>query len=259
MNKIKNNSGQAVLIVLLIVAVILGLGLSIVSQSTTDVKISKQEQEGSRAFNAAEAGIEEALKSIVVGSGQQIVVDDITVSYDVVGSTVIEGKFNENESLEVTLSGADLALNTVNINWVDEDSLIENPASCVGSSSQAPASLLVTVIDDLDRAIRYGVNACALNAENGLSDVSISGDGGYLRKFSVSVGVDDQLIRIRPLYNQASFMIYGNVDLPNQAYEINSSAQVETLESKAIEVTRTEPASPSIFDYALFSGTSIVK
>ena len=69
------------------------------------------------------------------------------------------------------------------------------------------------------------------------------------------------MVRIRPLYNQTNLRVYGggNVDLPNQAYLINSAAQVDTLESKAIEVTRTEPASPSIFDYALFSGGSIIK
>lgn len=256
MNK---NKGQAVLIVLLVVAVALGLGLSIVSQSTTDVKISKQEQESSRAFNAAEAGIEEALKNITVGIDQQIEVDGIEVNYSVSGKEVIEGIFNENESIEVNLTGADPLLNIIDINWVDKTSQTENPSSCQNNSGQAPASLLITVIDSLDQTNRYGLNACVLSSENGLTDVADLGDGSYLRKYQIPVSSSDKLIRVRPLYNRTSLRVSGNVDLPNQAYLISSTAQVESLESKAIEVVRTKPTTPSIFDYVLFSGTSIIK
>ena len=54
-------SGQALVIVLLIMAVVLTIGLSIGSQTVTDIKISKREEESARAFSAAEAGIEEVL------------------------------------------------------------------------------------------------------------------------------------------------------------------------------------------------------
>ncbi|MEA3355285.1 MAG: PilX N-terminal domain-containing pilus assembly protein [Patescibacteria group bacterium] len=249
------SAGQAVLIVLLVVVVALGLGLSIVSQSTMDVKISKQEQEGSRAFNAAEAGIEEALKNIVVGVGQEIEVDGITVNYDVSGRVKIQGEFEENKSIEVNLEGADLGLNKLTVNWGDISS---NCSGATAVSGGTVSSLLISVVDNLNQVTRYGLNACALNSENAMEDITDAGDG-YFRKFEVGVDSNDVLVRIRPLYNQTSLMVAGNVDLPNQAYLINSTAQAETLESKAIEVTRTESASSSIFDYALFSGGSIIK
>jgi len=61
----KNQSGQALLLVLLSMAVALTLVLSVLSRTISDVKISSQDENSLRAFSAAEAGVEQAL---VVGS-----------------------------------------------------------------------------------------------------------------------------------------------------------------------------------------------
>lgn len=55
--------GQALLVILLVMAVILTIALSIASRSVTDISVSKQEDDASRAFSAAEAGVEQALNS----------------------------------------------------------------------------------------------------------------------------------------------------------------------------------------------------
>jgi hypothetical protein len=61
-------SGQALLIVLLSMSVVLAVVLSSVSKSVTDISITNYEEESLRAFSAAEAGIEEALiESVVPG------------------------------------------------------------------------------------------------------------------------------------------------------------------------------------------------
>jgi len=57
----QNESGQALLIVLLSMAVILTVVLSILSRSILDVAVSTGEEEALRAFSAAEAGIERGL------------------------------------------------------------------------------------------------------------------------------------------------------------------------------------------------------
>lgn len=54
-------SGQALLIILLVMAVVLTIALSVASRSVTDITISQKEEEASRAFSAAEAGVEQAL------------------------------------------------------------------------------------------------------------------------------------------------------------------------------------------------------
>lgn len=59
----RNTSGQVLVITLLVMAVALTIGLSVVSRSITDIKISEQTEEAARAFSAAEAGIEQAIVS----------------------------------------------------------------------------------------------------------------------------------------------------------------------------------------------------
>lgn len=254
--------GQAALIVLLVVAVALGFGISIISQATTDIRISQQEQEAARAFNAAEAGIEEALKDItaaaMAGSGS-LDINDVEVNYTVTGENRLEGMFEENEVAQLTLGD-----NDVTIEWVDGGSEVENPgdncSSVSATSGQTPASLLISVIDDLNQVRRVGINACSLNSDNGMSDEAVgsSGSDSYLRSYDLTVNANDVLARIRPVYNRASLRVTGT-DLPVQTYVIDSRAQAPTLESKAIKVTRTEPATPSVFDYVVFSGANIAK
>ena len=56
-----NQKGQALLIVLLSMSVILTIVLSILSRSVTDIAVTTREEEALRAFSAAEAGVEQAL------------------------------------------------------------------------------------------------------------------------------------------------------------------------------------------------------
>lgn len=90
--------GQAVLVVLLVMSVLLTLGLSVVSRSVTDVKISQQSQESARAFWTAQAGLEKALLA------QSDIPDDTIdgVSYAVTKSALGGGtKFVFPEKIEV--------------------------------------------------------------------------------------------------------------------------------------------------------------
>lgn len=59
-------SGQALLLVLLSMAVVLTIVLSILSRSVTDIAVTSRDEEALRAFSAAEAGVEQAL---VAGGG----------------------------------------------------------------------------------------------------------------------------------------------------------------------------------------------
>jgi len=67
MNRGRKSSGQALLIILLVLSVALTTGLALVARTITDISISEKETASSKAFEAAEAGIEEALKAIEAG------------------------------------------------------------------------------------------------------------------------------------------------------------------------------------------------
>lgn len=57
----KRQKGQALLLVLLAMAVLTTMALSVVSRSVSEVSVTTREEESLRAFSAAEAGVEEAL------------------------------------------------------------------------------------------------------------------------------------------------------------------------------------------------------
>jgi len=63
-----NNRGQIVLILVLVLVVGLTVGLSLLSRSVTDIRMSSQIEQSGRAFSAAEAGIENALQGATVGT-----------------------------------------------------------------------------------------------------------------------------------------------------------------------------------------------
>ena len=76
----KNASGQALLLVLLLMAVVLTVVLSFVSRSVTDVAVTSREEEALRAFSAAQAGVERAL---IVGNVGETQIGDAKFSAEV--------------------------------------------------------------------------------------------------------------------------------------------------------------------------------
>ena len=62
----RGNEGQALILVLLGLAVVLTVVLFILSRSITDVAVSSSQSQSVSAFSAAEAGVEQAL---VIGTG----------------------------------------------------------------------------------------------------------------------------------------------------------------------------------------------
>jgi len=62
-NNPKAQKGQALLIVVLVMVIALTIGLSVASRSVINLKLSAEDQNSQKAFFAAEAGIEQALKT----------------------------------------------------------------------------------------------------------------------------------------------------------------------------------------------------
>ncbi|MBI4153452.1 hypothetical protein HY503_00420 [Candidatus Woesebacteria bacterium] len=79
----KSESGQALLLVLLSMAVVLTVVLSILSRTVTDIAVTSRGEEALRAFSAAEAGVEQAL--IVGADIGTTTIGDATFSADVSG------------------------------------------------------------------------------------------------------------------------------------------------------------------------------
>lgn len=90
----KAQKGQVVVILLLLMLVALSIGLAVTQKSVTDVTTSTQTEQSSRAFSAAEAGIEKALTG-TLNSGQEVTLSnsakakvDLSVELPEIGSNL---------------------------------------------------------------------------------------------------------------------------------------------------------------------------
>lgn len=87
----KYNSGQALILVLLSLSVVLTIVLYVLSRSVTDILTSTGQAESVRAFSAAEAGVENAL---ITGAGTTGMVTIGDASYSVDVKTTSLSSFN---------------------------------------------------------------------------------------------------------------------------------------------------------------------
>lgn len=254
-------SGQIGVAILLIMTVLLTMGLSIASRSTEDLFLSEQQSESARVFNAAEAGIEDALSTNFDFQGQSktgsiTTISDTSVDYSVTKQNVLETRLFEGVTVKVDVddSGVGTGLTSdrlINIDWSKE-------TDC---NTQDPASLIISVFYDdagVDRARYYAYAAC--DHEDGFT-LGDAGSDGYYRRVTLPLLAGDLFLRIKTVYNDTNLRVAGNAwTLPVQAYNIRSEARNELgTETRAVEVSKTLDAAPAVMDYALFSGTTIIK
>lgn len=107
---LRNSEGQALVIVLLSLAVVITIILFVLSRSITDIAVSDTESQSVSAFSAAEAGVEQAL---VIGTGSSATIGD--ASYNASISNVASGvtsfvypiEINSGDSMTLWLRSQD--------------------------------------------------------------------------------------------------------------------------------------------------------
>jgi len=278
--RINSTSGQTLLIILLIAAVILTVGLAIASYSITDIKISQQEEASARAFSAAEAGIEESLK---VGSATDVTVGSITAKV----SEVIQGggqdfnfgelKFASGELANVWLIGhtaeGDLdpaqkfGGSQIKICW-SESSMVSDanpPAMEVSLIYKDVTGLYKFIRDGFDpkngRTIGFGNVDSSSGTNCGnlafAKDINLT-SGAFL----LPAGATPYLLRLKLLYNSESqpMAVLADNDLPNQGKCFDSAATItDSNITRKVRQCQFFEAPPAIFDYVLFSTGDLTK
>lgn len=290
--KIKTQSGQALLLVLLSMAVILTIALSILSRSVSDVAVTSQEEGALRAFSAAEAGVERAL--IVGSSIGDTQLGDAQFNAEV--TNYAEGQKSFNYPVSV-LSGESI------VAWFvahDTDgNLVCNATTpcftgnlmkvCWGNASAEPALEVsvfyaetpgdysttkvarMTLDPNTSRQasnsfVSPDAGGCTIDSKNYSYQKTINLDtdlGIPSSSYSVENGL--QFVRVRMLYNTTAtqpvgfdFDLAGNSTLPSQGLDINSTGQAASANRK-INVFQSYGQAPPIFDGAIFSLGGLTK
>jgi Tfp pilus assembly protein PilX len=255
------SSGQALLIIVLIMAVGLTIGLAVVSRSVSNIKISEQTEEASRAFSAAEAGIEEALKSLTIGTFEGELTSESRYKTTVVmvgegvqqfifpqeiqvdkPETVYLARYNTDGTLTQFYTG-----NSIDVCW-NGNAAIE--ASLYYNSGGY-------------KVARYVVDPVS-NRTPGAELPSSGSCAGLTRKKTLTlpsgVGVTLLFLRLKVLYEKAKVGVVAQSGktLPSQGVKIESTGTAGSSTRK-IEVFRSYPVPPAILDFALYSGGNLSK
>lgn len=274
--------GQALIILLLVMVIGLTIGLSVATRSTTDIRIATQHAFSQKAFSAAEAGIEDALRrdlgKVAQGSGKLTSSLGSDASFEVkvkaqggTRSFVVDKPIVQDDVAQIILAPPQTPSPTdLNVYWVSKSDSSE-------SSPRASLEITEVYLEGGEYKInKYAFNPnCAGSSDTGevnnfMSGYSCSDTDNNIggRNFDLGVRIPlsaspkvPQLLRIRPLYNKTSVAVDaypGNTTLPIQSYLIESTG-ISGDVSRKLQVSRSLEALPSIFDYAIYSGTSLTK
>lgn len=276
--KKKLNSGQALLIILLIMAVGLTIGLAVVSRSVTDIRISQEQEESSRAFFAAEAGLEHLLAGGSPGDlpsfgGFNINVD--TRNLGGAGETgfVFPKEIKADNAQTVWLvdhtDEGDLGSefysgNNITFYWGNE--------GLTGNDEFDPALEAMIIYDDGGYQTRRVVFDPKSGRSGGFSSARVGDYSLGDKKFAFEADFTDDrafpsgnlyAIRVKLMYNNEPQIlgVKGDADLPLQGhcYQATAISQAETGISRKVEQCQLYKAPPAIFDYVLFSEESLSK
>lgn len=275
----KNQHGQTLIIIVLMMVIALTVGLSVVSRTVINLKISKQTEESQRALQAAEAGIEQALKqdSAVVAlppGGGDFVLNN-NASFNVNISQVTSTSLRLNGNLEVNQDkGVDVWLSdypdfsmpqdvTVNIYWG-----IASQNNCVspGNKNTVPALEIIILQDlaspnDVRKFVYDDTALCIPNRINGSTPAQAGGDVGSgtdtiaLRYSTGNITINrGKIMKIIPLFNSAQIgvrVISGG--LPSQGKEITSTGKSGDVTRK-IKFFSPYPQIPvELFPYSIMA------
>ena len=284
--RLQKNSGQILVIILLILAVALTVGLSVISRSFVDIQISQQEEESTRAFSIAEAGLEEALRQgRAIPEG--VVVD---TEWGSVSAYVEKADFGSGSVFD--FGGEYFEEGDVRTLWLVGHDTDGNPDPAEGSydktvplticfgengSAEVPAlSLAVFFLRGGDFWVTrggYDRNA-AVNDNNFANPLDATDPQCGNFKYQADVDLVDDLavpsngepyaLRIRYLNTTDAHPLLAKAGIgaliPSQGSCYESTATIPTSGiTRKIQHCRYFEAPPGIFDYVLFSQQDLVK
>lgn len=276
----EHERGQILLITLLVLTVATTIALSLIGRATIDLSMSNQLEESTRAFNAAEAGVEQALKSGLGTNGPAVLTSGVT--YDVTVNSIggISGVYQlPHQTPEDVTETVWLVEHDPNTGLLDETPYYTSATIDVcWSIETAPspaAGLVVGVLykegtDGSYQMARAAIDSNAATNNNNFDSTGITGSGcglGYYHKTVnfASLGIStlgasaDTLLalRIRPVYADATIALDGGVTgLPKQGNQIESVGATGTGVSRKVVVYQQYRAPLSIFDSVIYSQSS---
>lgn len=270
MNK---QSGQILLIVVLSMVVALSVGLSIASRTISNLNISKQNEESQRAFQAAEAGLERAVRQVYTGGDTTPIAE---------GSLGNNSNFNvdikSEPSSQIQLNGGDTIERAVGLDvWMSNYPDFASPYTgnvqlywgqrnqdCGKTGTDYPPALEVLLIHgnhDNPQLLREVFDPCGRisGTNSGIVTENPPEFMGTPYKYratfpSSGTMTSGLLFKVIPIFNSTRMGIEGlNGNLPAQGSVITSTGTAGDTVRK-IQYFQSYPQIPNeLFPYAIVS------
>ena len=278
----RSEKGQTLVIMLLIMVVGLTVGLYLMGRTTTDISLTTKVTDSSRAFNVAEAGIEEAIKNPNASPGTLTTGTYTPQVANLGGSTGIyplkkQPATKMGEAFTVWLVGHDAAGNLDGSIHFDGN----NIDVCFDGVSPNIPNIAITLYYRICSA--PGPYSYRSSYAFFISSSAVVGGpcSGYERSINVNLNRNNSnsfgnlgypppppnftnplylALRIRPIkYDTAIAVNGGNTEpLPKQGTDINSTGQSGETTRK-INVKNPYLVPPAFMDYVIYSNSNIVK
>lgn len=250
----KDESGQVLLIAIMLMAVTLTIVLSITFTSRTDTQLTKLEEESQKALNAAEAGIEAALKNagnVTIGEGgilsQTEYEGQATIATTYEKTTFAAPIVQKDEQYTLYMGTYDKDANTVGA------SLAEDVNVCFGSPNQTTKTAIeVTLVKGSGPyTLKRYVGDPDSRVSGTLSTVSNCSNTAFRSQITIpaaDIGTTTKVMIVRVLFNSSKIFFSRSSAFPLQGKYITSEAtSSKTGVSKRIELFQSYPQIPSDF------------
>lgn len=279
--------GQVLIIILLVMIVGLTIGLFLLGRTTSDVSITTKIEESSRAFNAAEAGIEEAIRDGAItsspvpfasGVSYQVNLADLTPIQDIIYPSSISKATQIGDVFTVFL----VPHNDTTGKLIEDETQAYKQSQldvCFTSNTPLPAVGVSIYYRDstgyFSSSTGYDPDSTRLISNKFRNTTLLGSCGSYNYNYRASVnltsdfgidltgiGIIPLAMRIRPFYAKTSIAVipFGR-NLPKQGNEIASTGRAGETTRK-IEVSELYTVPAPFLDHALYTsgiGASLTK
>lgn len=268
-NTRNSEKGQILLIVILAAVVSLTVGLSAVSRTITNTRVTTEEANSQKALSAAEAGIEELVSSRST-TGRSIPKTNLS------NNSSFEAGLTPIRSNEVLLNGGSQVLKDDGADvWMSTYPDFTGPWSgnltiyysdndgCSVSGGQTVNPAIEVVVINGNRATptmtRLAYDACPGAGRRASNNFSAPSNGSYSvlgqsfnHSFAVNGIANGYIARVIPLYANTRLAVSANSQLPSQGNNIDSVGTSGNTTRK-IKVFQGWPRIPiEFFPYSIF-------
>ena len=283
-----NSKGQIILILILIMSVALAIGLSVIQRSLSDISTASKVEQSSRAFSAAEAGVERALRG-ETGSFGFSENNSSAVAIDSGSLPPVALVGTQQIALAYPVPG--ITKEEIGQVWLADFTSIINPPPNVythgsidvywGTPSMEAAAIQVT-ITSYD-GVQYQTTKQHFDPDsarvsvNNFTPISCSGANTTQTTFgpmtfncrqNLSLPANTKVIRARLLYNDSAQLLAFQppsgatcgtaCSLPPQIRVITSTGLAGETQRR-VQLFKQDFVVPEFFNYAIFSSGEVTK